>query len=94
MVVSSHDEMVKKALKKAGVRLAYDALEEEFQLLEKAVAARQRVKKTQEQIAKAMHTTTSAVGRLEIGRGNPTLSTLRRYAKAVGCRLEIKFIPI
>ena len=54
------------------------------------IRARKAAKKTQEDVAKAMHTNTSAVGRLEMSGGkrhhSPSLATLRRYAHAVGCK--------
>jgi transcriptional regulator with XRE-family HTH domain len=41
-----------------------------------------------------MGTTKSAVSRLEsAGKHAPSLTTLKKYAQAVGCHLEIKFIP-
>jgi hypothetical protein len=46
---------------------------------------------------KAMGTSTSVVGRLETGGGkekhSPTLATLEKYAKAVGCVLCLKLVP-
>jgi transcriptional regulator with XRE-family HTH domain len=77
---------------------AYDALEEEFQFYEEVIKARMRAGLTQEEVAQRMHTTKSAVSRLERGGGrhhhSPSLSTLRKYAHALGCRLEITFRPI
>jgi transcriptional regulator with XRE-family HTH domain len=41
-----------------------------------------------------MGTTKSAVSRLEAGgKHAPSLTTLKKYAHAVGCRLEIKLVP-
>jgi transcriptional regulator with XRE-family HTH domain len=41
-----------------------------------------------------MGTTKSAVSRLEAaGKHTPSLSTLKRYAQAVGCDLQIKLVP-
>jgi transcriptional regulator with XRE-family HTH domain len=41
-----------------------------------------------------MGTTKSAVSRLEAGgKHAPSLATLKKYAHAVGCRLEIKLVP-
>ena len=41
-----------------------------------------------------MGTTKSAVSRLEAtGKHTPSLTSLKKYAQAVGCRLEIKLIP-
>ncbi|HEX4196277.1 MAG TPA: helix-turn-helix transcriptional regulator [Caulobacteraceae bacterium] len=74
-------------------RDAYDALDEEFALAGALIEARALAGVSQEEIAKRMHTSQPAVARLEAGRGNPSLSTLRRYASATGTRLKIVFEP-
>lgn len=33
------------------------------------------------------------ISRHEQGHGNPTLSTLERLGAALGCRVEIRFVP-
>jgi transcriptional regulator with XRE-family HTH domain len=46
-----------------------------------------------QQVAKRMGTSASAVSRMENAVGHrPTLNTLERYAKAVGCTLEVRFV--
>jgi len=51
---------------------------------------------TQAEVAERMGTKTPAVARLEAGGGNkqhsPSISTLRKYAAAVDCHIEIKLI--
>lgn len=69
------------------------ALSEEFALAEALIKARATADISQEEIAKLMHTSQPAVARLEGGRGNPSLETLRRYARATGTRLKISFEP-
>jgi ribosome-binding protein aMBF1 (putative translation factor) len=55
------------------------------------VAARMAACMTQEEVAARMWTTKSVVSRLESGvRTRPTLSTLERYALAVGALVEIR----
>jgi transcriptional regulator with XRE-family HTH domain len=97
MTKLTHAQLRKAALKKASVKKEYEALNEEFGLLEEMVRARLRAGKTQEYVAKKMKTTTSVIGRLETGGGknkhSPTIETLRKYAKAIGYDLKIKFIP-
>ena len=92
----THATLKKTALSKPHVKAEYDALFEEFSLLEKLVKARTQAKKTQEDVAKLMKTTTSVVGRLETDGGkhhhSPTLAILNRYAKAVGCELEVQLV--
>jgi DNA-binding XRE family transcriptional regulator len=73
---------------------AYDALEEEFALANALIAARSRAGLTQDEIAERMETSQSAVARLEGGRSNASLRTLRRYAAATGSKLHISFQPV
>ncbi len=78
-------------------KTAYDALEEEYTALTTFLEARKAAGLTQEEIAQRMGTTKSAISRLESSLGNgrisPSLATLRRYASAVGCKLELKLLP-
>ncbi len=47
-----------------------------------------------EEVAGVMGTTKSAISRLEAtGKHAPSLATLKKYAQAVGCCLEIKLVP-
>lgn len=87
----------KEALKDSKVRAAYDELEAEFALMAEMIKARKIARKTQQEVAAKMHTSQAVVARIESGYGqqqhSPTLNTLKKYAKAVGCKLLIKFIP-
>jgi len=59
------------------------------------LAARIRAHLMQGHVADRMGTTTSAVSRLENAAGHPpSLRTLSRYAEAVGCRLDVRLIPL
>jgi transcriptional regulator with XRE-family HTH domain len=93
----THDRQVKNMLKDPAVRAAYDAQAEEFALLDALLWARQRAGLTQAEVAARMGTKTPAVARLEGGGGtrkhSPSVATLRKYARAVGCRLEIRLCP-
>ncbi len=93
----THKELVKKLLRQPGVKAEYDAQTEEFALLDELLRARRRAGLTQGEVAARMGTKTPAVARLEAGGGkqghSPSLSTLRKYARAVGCRLEIRLRP-
>ncbi len=51
--------------------------------------ARMRLGITQERLADRMDTSQSAVSRLE-HNDEPTITALRKAARALGCRLEIK----
>jgi len=96
--VTPHGDMIATWKKDPTFRKEYDALAEEFALFDALVSARQQAGLTQTEVAERMGTKTPAVARLEAGGGRqhhaPSLATLRKYAAAVGCRLEVKLVPL
>ncbi len=74
-------------------RAGYEALEEEFALVDTLLRARKRARITQAELARRMGTTESAVSRLESGRSRPNTRTLKRYAEATGHRVVIRLEP-
>ena len=93
-VAHDHEAFLKRALKRKEFRKAYEGLKEEYTLAREMLGARSRFGLTQEAVAELMGTTKSAVSRLEAaGKHVPSLTTLKKYAQAVGCRLEIKLVP-
>ena len=87
----THKELKKKALERQDVKAEYDRLADEFELLDEFLKARTAAGLTQEELAKRIGTTQSAIARLESGKGkhSPSLATLQKYARALGCRLEV-----
>lgn len=77
--------------KKPSYVVAYNALSDEFAVAEALIDARTQANLRQEDVARRMQTSQTAVARLESGRGNPSLKTLRRYAKATGTKLKLSF---
>lgn len=75
-------------------RAEYEALADEFALVEELIKARAHSGLTQEEIARRMGTTQSVVARLESGRSMPSTRTLKKYAEATGTRLVIRFEPV
>ncbi len=94
----THDELKQTALQKLEVQAAYEALGPEFALVRQMVQARQDAGLSQAQVAKRMGTKPPAVARLESslssGKHSPSLATLRKYAEAVGCHLEIRLVRV
>ncbi|MGB5687175.1 MAG: helix-turn-helix transcriptional regulator [Candidatus Electrothrix sp.] len=92
----THEELKKKMLNNPDVKAKYDALEKEFTLFDELLNARMQAGLTQAEVADRMGTKTPAIARLEAGGGNkrhsPSISTLRKYAEAVGCHLEIRLV--
>lgn len=90
----THKEVKSRALERPDVKAEYDRLDEEFAFLDEFLKARAAAGISQAQIAERMGTTQSAVARLESGRGkhSPSLATLRKYAHALGCRIDLRLV--
>ena len=93
----THDQLVRKMLQKPSVKKAVDELNRtEFAILDEILAARKAAGLTQAQIAKRMGTQTPAIARLEsalaTGKHSPSLNTLKRYAEALGKRVEVHLV--
>ena len=91
-----HSELKAKALKNKTVQFMYDALEPEFSLFRDLLDARQKMGISQAEIAERMGTKAPAVTRLESslssGKHSPSIATLKKYADALDCHLEIRLI--
>jgi DNA-binding XRE family transcriptional regulator len=89
-----HKDFLAKASARKGFQEAYDALELEYQVINQLLKARNRAGLTQDAVAARMGTTKSAISRLEgSGKHAPSLATLRKYAQAVGCELQVRLVP-
>ncbi len=89
-----HKAFIEKASKRKGFVEAYDGLALEYQLANQMLKARSRAGLTQDAVAERMGTTKSAVSRLEAATKHaPSIATLRRYASAVGCELQVRLVP-
>lgn len=92
-----HDELVKKMMENPAVRAEYERIErEEMPMLDAILRLRKETGLTQAQVAERMGTQAPAVARLEqaliTGKPSPSLATLRKYAAALGKRVEIRFV--
>ncbi len=95
--VKNHNQMVAEWMNDPSFKEEYDALGPEFALFDELLKARYNAGLTQSEVAERMGTKTPAIARLESGGGSkkhsPSITTLRKYAEAVGCNLEVKLIP-
>ena len=93
-VTHDHKAFLAKARARKGFTEAYDALALEYQVAGQMLKARSRAGLTQDAVAERMGTTKSAISRLEsAGKHAPSLATLKRYASAVGCELQVRLVP-
>jgi len=81
----------KKALLNKELKKEYDALKPLFSIKKELIAARLSKGLTQDEIAKKMGTSKSNISRLESLNNSyiPNLTTLMKYAEALGMRLDI-----
>jgi DNA-binding XRE family transcriptional regulator len=93
-VVHDHTAFMARARGRKGFAQAYEALAPEYEVVSQLLKARTRAGLTQDAVAERMGTTKSAVSRLEgSGKHAPSLATLRKYAQAVGCELQVRLVP-
>lgn len=93
----SYDEMKAKMFENPAVRSEYERIErDEMPMLDTLLAARKEAGLTQAQVAERMGTKATAVARLEStllsGKHSPSISTLQKYAKALGKRLDVRLV--
>ena len=91
----THDQVVKKLLRRPGVRAEVERIErEEGALLDALLKARQDAGLTHADVAERMGTQAPAVARLEralaTGKHSPSIATVRKYVKACGKRLMLR----
>ena len=93
----TYDEMKAKMLENPAIRTEYERIErEEMPLFDAILKARKEAGLTQAQVAERMGTKATAIARLEAalvsGKPSPSISTLQKYAKALGKQLDVRFI--
>jgi transcriptional regulator with XRE-family HTH domain len=83
------DDFIAESLEDPRFRAAFEDAEARTAALRVLVERRQANKLSQTAVAELMATTQSAVSEIEGGVTDPRISTLQRYARAVGCRLAV-----
>ena len=93
--MKTHDQVVKKLMRRPGVRDEVARIErEESALLDALLKARQEAGLSQAEVAARMGTHAPSIARLEralaTGKHSPSVATLRKYVKACGKRLVLR----
>ena len=71
---------------------AYEELEPEYQLIYAMVESRREKNISQQELADVTGINRSDISKIENGNANPSLKTIKRVAKGLGKRVEIRFI--
>jgi transcriptional regulator with XRE-family HTH domain len=91
-IVGTDDELRKLVASNPTADGEYQDSGNRLRLIWHLLHVRQARKLGQRVVAKKMRTTQSVVSELEQGRTDPKLSALQRYARAIGCRIEITLL--
>lgn len=84
-------DFIIESLKDPNVKAEYDKLEPEFILIRQMIESRYELDMSQQDLANITGIDRSDISKLENGCANPTLSTLKKIAKAFDKKLVIKF---
>ncbi len=93
--MKTHDQLVKKLMKRPGVKAEVARIErEEGLLLDALLKARHDAGLSQAEVAERMGTQPPSVARLEralaTGKHSPSIATVRKYVKACGKKLVLQ----
>jgi len=84
-------KLKEELLKDPKFKKLYAESQPEFEIAKAIIRARIENKITQKGLAKRMNTTQSVISRVEQAKTSPSLSFLKRLAKALSLNLEIRF---
>ena len=95
MTRPTFSDFKQKAFDNPKVRAEYEELELAYELRKQLIALRKEAGLSQEELAEMLQTQKSNISRLENvnSKTSPKLSTIEDYAKAIGYKVKISFIP-
>lgn len=77
----------------AGAKRDDERLAPRFAVIDELVRARKQAKLSQAELAKRMGVTAAVLSRMESAVHSPRIETLAEAARAMGHRLEMRFVP-
>lgn len=83
------EQLKERAFQRREVREEYDALADEFRMIDTLLHMRKAADLTQDELAQRMGTQKSNICRLETGNSNPSWKTLKKYAQACGFKISM-----
>lgn len=92
--MSEFREYLDQQLQDPAFKAEYEALEDEFIIIQAIIEARKRSGLTQRQLAEKTGIAQADISKLENGNANPSLRTLRRLAAGMGMKMKLEFSPI
>lgn len=92
--MSSYKDYKQKALQNPEVKMEYDALEPEYDIIQALIDARVQQRITQRELSSKTGITQADISRIENGTRNPSLSMVKKLAQGLGMQLKLEFIPM
>lgn len=86
------DEYKQKKLQNPEFKQAYDELEVEYAIMNEMLKLRGEAGMSQSQLSQKTGITQPDISKLENGKANPSIATLKKVARAFGKRLQVRFI--
>lgn len=93
-MTKSYQSLKSKVLKDKNIKLEYDALEAEYQVIQALVKLRLSLHLTQAELSKRIGIPKTNISRFENGKHSPSLETLVRFATGLNKKIEIKLIDL
>lgn len=93
-MMSEFREYLDRQLQDPAFKAEYEALEDEFIIIQAIIDARKRSGLTQRQLAEKTGIAQADISKLENGNANPSLRTLRRLAAGMGLKIKLEFSPV
>ena len=86
----------KMAFADSEVKKEYDSLTPAYELRKRLIRLRRQAGLTQEEMAQLLNTKKSNISRLENvnSKISPKISTIEKYARAIGYNIDVNFIPL
>jgi len=86
----SFEKHLKEQLKNPAFKKAWDEIEIESSIAEGMIGKRIEKNISQRDLAKQINSTQAVISRIESMNANPSIKTLKKIAKALDAKLEIK----
>ena len=94
MAMSSYKDYKKRALQNSEVKVEYDALQPEYDIIQAMIDARVQQNMTQKDLSAKTGITQADISRIENGTRNPSLSMVKKLAHGLGMQLKLEFVPM
>ena len=86
------NEYKAKKLEKPEFKQAYDELEVEYAIMNEMLRAREELGMSQQELSTKTGITQPDISKLENGKANPSIGTLKKIAEAFGKKLLVQFV--